>query len=104
MTVEAIRCVGCKNLVNVAELEKHYGSNHHDGVVHGATTITTANPTSDWQPQHAPPGPPHAYPSAYPPRPHAFDSPVWGPILRRYFPHIIFGAFVLGAIVGILLW
>ncbi len=116
MSIEAIRCPGCKdpqtgclNLVNVAELEAHYRSNHKDGIVKGATTITSANPNADFRPstQHGaypPPGPSHAYPSAYPPRPHAFDSPIWGPFLRRYFPHILFGAFSIGVIVGILLW
>ncbi len=98
MSIEAIRCVGCRELVEVKELEKHYASNHREGIVKGATTITTANPT------YLPPGPPHAYPSAYPPRPHAFDSPIWGPFLRRYFPHMMFGAFAIGVIVGILLW
>ena len=103
MSIEAIRCVGCRELVEVKELEKHYSSNHRDGIVKGATTITSANPNTDWRPstQHALPGPPYAYPSAYP---HAFDSPVWGPFLRRYFPHILFGAFSIGVIVGILLW
>jgi len=106
MSIEAIRCAGCRELVEVKELGKHYSSNHREGIVKGATTITTANPSNDWRPstQHAPPGPPHAYPSAYPPRPHAFDSPIWGPLLRRYFPHILFGAFSIGVIVGILLW
>jgi len=96
MNIEAIRCVGCRELVEVKKLEKHYSSNHREGIAKGATTITTANPNSDWRPstQHG----------SNPPRPHAFDSPIWGPLLRRYFPHIMFGAFSIGVIVGILLW
>jgi hypothetical protein len=97
MSGEAIRCPGCRELVNVANLEAHYKSGHTDGIVKGATTITTANPTDNQRypnpyltPQHS--------------RVHAFDSPVWGPLLRRYFPHIVFGAFVIGAIIGILAW
>jgi hypothetical protein len=115
MSIEAIRCPGCHNLVNVAELEKHYGTSHHDGIVQGATTITTANPNADYRPStqqgtpmpvHEIEGPPHSW-QGYPTgskRPHAFDSPVWGPLLRRYFPHIIFGALTLGIIIGILVW
>jgi len=102
MSIEAIRCPGCKNLVNVADLEKHYSTGHKEGLVPGATTITTANPHEEipeWARKMFANTP---HPKAN--KPHLFDSPVWGPLLRRFFPHIILGAFVIGAIVGIVLW
>ena len=93
MSIEAIRCPGCKKLVNVAELEAHYREGAHSvGVVQGATTITTANPGST-------PSGPEAQAKA-----HLFDSPIWGPLLRRYFPHILFAIFALGLIMGIVVW
>lgn len=106
MSIEAIRCPGCKKLVNVANLEEHYKDGKHEvGVVKGASTITMENPHPDLPPgayQWATGNPPPRNPNA--PRVHLFDSPVWGPLLRRYFPHILFGVFALGAIVGIVLW
>lgn len=70
----------------------------------GATTITTANPTDNQR-----------FPAPYPiegglgyppPRPKIsiIDSPIWGPFIRRFFPHIVFGALALGIIIGILAW
>ncbi len=94
MSIEAIRCVGCRELVEVKELEKHYSSNHREGIVKGATTIRTANPNPESGFRNPLVGP----------KGHAFDSPIWGPLLRRYFPHILFGTFAIGVIVGILLW
>lgn len=107
MSIEAIRCPGCKNLVNVADLDKHYSTGHKEGIVAGATTITTANPVPSYPPGYNPGGynPFTGYVEKRSgPKIHPFDSPVWGPLLRRFFPHILFGAFVIGAIVGILLW
>jgi len=102
MSIEAIRCPGCKNLVNVKNLEQHYRTDHAFGIEPGATTITSANPHDSEIPAWARTlvaNTPH--PGK---KPHLFDSPVWGPLLRRLFPHILFGAFVIGAIVGILAW
>lgn len=104
MSIEAIRCPGCKNFVNVADIEAHYKDNKHEaGVVKGATTITTENPRPE-----LPPGL-YTWASGNPPprtgpRVHLFDSPVWGPLLRRYFPHILLATFAIGVVIGILLW
>ncbi|SRR5260370_5927728 len=101
MSIEAIRCPGCHELVNVANLEQHYKTGHKEGIVPGASTITTANPHEEipaWA-RTLFANTPH--PGN---KPHLCDSPVWGPLLRRFFPHIVFGAFVIGAIVGIYLW
>lgn len=104
MSIEAIRCPGCHELVEVGKLEEHYKNGEHKaGVVGGASTITTANPHHEIIPEWAKPllaNTTHPKPG----KPHLFDNPVWGPLIRRFFPHILFGAFVLGAIVGVILW
>jgi hypothetical protein len=102
MSIEAIRCPGCKKLVNVANLEQHYTSNHVDGILPGATTITTANPQNPNQ--YPGPGGPWQYPPAQTMKRKLLTDPLWGPLIDRFFPHILFACFVLGAIVGIVLW